>query len=231
MDVTAARYEALRTQTELANSRLAPLAVATTEAGELAATGLKDMQTSPESSAALREEISTLHERIGQMHERTSRIGTILAGVQDIAEKRHVLATNAFIEAARAGAAGRGFSVIAAEIRKLSADSRAAKGQVEEFLTRTVQDIRANSAISEKGAIRVQNCPGFRSKPGARSNESLHESPIFPGACPSFVRCLNGKRLRSRRHSASLKRFTASWRRSGTISILIRRDTPRSVNR
>lgn len=152
---TALRYEELRTQTDRANEQLNPLAHATGEAAELADEGRIQMRVSLDETAKLREQIAQLQDTVEGMFERTSRIGTVLAGVQNIAEKTHVLATNASIEAARAGASGRGFAVIAAEIRKLAEDSRSAIAQVEDFLTRTADDIRDSSRITEESASRV----------------------------------------------------------------------------
>lgn len=172
MQHTATRYETLRRQTDLATQRIGPLATATEEAGSLASVGLENMRRSQRSTNELSSAISHLNQRIDEMRERTSRIGSVLSGIQDIAEKTHVLATNASIEAARAGASGRGFAVIAAEVRKLSSDSRAAIAEVEEFLNRTAQDTQQSSAISRDSAAKVQELETISSET-ARSLEDI----------------------------------------------------------
>lgn len=155
MERTRERYSELRARTTRAEQRLDPLDQATREARELAAVGQERMGQSSAATSELRVAISGLNERIETMRDRTSRIEGVLRAIQDIAETTHVLATNASIEAARAGSAGRGFAVIAAEIRKLAADSRVAVGEVVEYLTHTAAMIRENAAISERSSAQV----------------------------------------------------------------------------
>lgn len=161
MTETATRYGELRNQTEDAHGQLSPLAEATAEARERAEAGLADMERSQAATAELAPAIERLNHRIDEMLDRNSRIGTVLAGVQDIAEKTHVLATNASIEAARAGSAGRGFAVIAAEVRTLSQNSRQAIDEVAAFLQRTAEDIRASAAVSREAAEQVRELEGL----------------------------------------------------------------------
>lgn len=183
---TASRYEELRRRTDSANDHLGPLARSTAEAADLADEGQKHMSISLQETAALRERIANLRDRVEAMFERTSRIGSVLSGVQDIAEKTHVLATNASIEAARAGAWGRGFAVIAAEIRKLSADSRDAITQVEDFLTRTAEDIRDSSRIAEESASRVNHLSDVSDRTGHSLQSIAERMSDISGGMASF---------------------------------------------
>lgn len=66
--------------------------------------------------------------------ERAQTIGQIIASVDEIAEQTHLLALNAAIEASRAGEHGRGFSVVAAEVKALARRSKEATVQVREML-------------------------------------------------------------------------------------------------
>lgn len=66
--------------------------------------------------------------------ERAQTIGQIIASVDEIAEQTHLLALNAAIEASRAGEHGRGFSVVAAEVKALARRSKEATVQVREIL-------------------------------------------------------------------------------------------------
>lgn len=150
------RSEELERETDRANDELLPLQEAAGEAGVMATHGLTLMEHSYESTERLRHEIVELHAKIERMRERTGLIGTVLSAIHDIAEKTHVLATNTSIEAARAGEAGRGFAVIASEIRSLAKASRDALAQVDEILTSTAKDIQESAAVSTQGEALAQ---------------------------------------------------------------------------
>ena len=95
--------------------------------------------------------IDAITEKINATNEAISKIDAKVRMITDIATQTNLLSLNAGIEAARAGEAGKGFGVVAAEIKKLSADSNESAEQINGI----VQEIRALSGECVEEAAKV----------------------------------------------------------------------------
>ncbi|WP_373454118.1 methyl-accepting chemotaxis protein [Bacillus sp. Marseille-P3800] len=97
-----------------------------------------------------------------EVNDQNSKISEALGHIQTVAQQTHLLALNASIEAARAGDAGKGFSVIADEIRKLSMQTTDYAKRIElmtdSINTRTTQvdkELKRNSSAVKEGSTQM----------------------------------------------------------------------------
>jgi twitching motility protein PilJ len=111
-----------------------------------AETGFKAVQDTIGGMNTLRDQIQETAKRIKRLGESSQEIGEITELISDITEQTNVLALNAAIQAASAGEAGRGFSVVAEEVQRLAESSRNATQQIG-ALVNNIQ-LETNETIS-----------------------------------------------------------------------------------
>ena len=110
-------------------------------------------------SVSLKEDMTAL----GQQAE---GIGAIMSVISDIADQTNLLALNAAIEAARAGEAGRGFAVVADEVRKLAEKTMAATAEVGRTIDGIQHGTRANIEHVELAARKIEDANALAGKSG-----------------------------------------------------------------
>lgn len=103
----------------------------------------------------LRDKVRAIAEEIIRLNEQTNQIGSISQLVSDLANQTNMLALNAAVEAVRAGEHGKGFSVVASEIRKLADQSRQSAGQISTLVGNIQQAIQATVAATDEGTQTV----------------------------------------------------------------------------
>ena len=122
------------------------------EAGELARTGGRIVTDTVEMIRGVAESTRDTAEKIENLGRSSEQIGAIIGVIDDIADQTNLLALNAAIEAARAGEQGRGFAVVADEVRKLAERTTKATKEVASMI-QTIQDETKKAVTAMKTGI------------------------------------------------------------------------------
>jgi methyl-accepting chemotaxis protein len=157
--------EVLQTASQAAE-RAKTVADSAMHAADVGATGKQSVMNTLSMMEEVKDQTATIAETILSLSERAQTIGEIIAAVNEITERSNLLALNAAIEASRAGEHGRGFSVVASEIKSLADQSKKATAQVRQILGDIQKSTNTAVLVTEQGtksvhqAIRAANESG-----------------------------------------------------------------------
>ena len=147
--------EVLQTASQAAE-RAKVVADSAMRATDVGAAGKESVMNTLAMMESVKESSATIAESILSLSERAQAIGDIIAAVNEITERSNLLALNAAIEASRAGEYGRGFSVVAGEIKSLADQSKKATAQVRQILGDIQKSTNAAVLVTEQGTKSVQ---------------------------------------------------------------------------
>ncbi len=125
------------------------------EALQVAKNGSVSVRATLERMTELKQKVEEIATQINILNKQTNRIGTISKIVSDLANQTNMLALNAAVEAVRAGEHGKGFSVVAGEIRKLAEQSRLSAEQINGLVMEIQGSLDSTVIVTDAGTKTV----------------------------------------------------------------------------
>ncbi|TVK93272.1 chemotaxis protein [Shewanella algae] len=124
---------------------------------------------------ALAEEVAKAGQVINKAHSDSDAIGSILDVIRGIAEQTNLLALNAAIEAARAGEQGRGFAVVADEVRNLASRTQESTQEIQQMIQVLQTGTQEAVAVMEQGRAQANSCVA-KTEQANQALEAISES-------------------------------------------------------
>ncbi len=176
---TTATVEEVRQTAQLASQKARNVSDIAQKAVQVSEAGRKSTQDVEAGIGRIRRQMDLVASSMVRLSEQGQAVGQIIATVEDIATQSNMLAVNAAIEAAKAGEHGKGFGVVAQEVKNLAEQSRQATGQVRTILGDIQKASAAAVLATEEGGKAVE--AGIRQTEAAGSSiqalsQSVNES-------------------------------------------------------
>ena len=127
------------------------------QAASLSRSGAQSLDEMINGMDVIREKVHISEETVTEMGRHSAEIGGIVSVINDIASQTNLLALNAAIEAARAGEAGKGFAVVADEVRKLAERSASATHDIENLIHNIQESVEKAVKTMQDSAGEVEN--------------------------------------------------------------------------
>lgn len=106
------------------------------------------------------QKMQELKNAIGEISKCSEQIGTIIGAIEDIASQTNLLSLNAAIEAARAGEVGKGFTVVAEQVKNLAEESAKAVGKTTKLIEMAIAAVDSGITIADETAVNIDGVMG-----------------------------------------------------------------------
>jgi methyl-accepting chemotaxis protein len=167
---TTTTLEEVKQTSQVSSQKARAVSDEARKAAEIAGSGRDSVEQTIEGMEGIQRQMSAIADSIINLSTQSQAIGEIITSVDDLAAQSKLLAVNASIEAAKAGEEGKGFSVVAQEVKSLAEQSKQATAQVRGILG-DIQKATSNAVLAtEQGGKAVE--AGVSQS--ARAGESIH---------------------------------------------------------
>lgn len=143
------------------------------QSADAAQEGAKVVQETITGMGVIAERVRETSKTVEALGTRSEQIGDIVGTIEDIADQTNLLALNAAIEAARAGEQGRGFAVVADEVRALAERTTKATREIGEMIRAIQNETKVAVKAMEEGVIEVENGAATSQRSGQALDDIL----------------------------------------------------------
>jgi methyl-accepting chemotaxis protein len=167
---TTTTLEEVKQTSQVSSQKAKAVSDEARKAAEIAGSGRDSVEQTIEGMEGIQRQMSAIAESIINLSTQSQAIGEIITSVDDLAAQSKLLAVNASIEAAKAGEEGKGFSVVAQEVKSLAEQSKQATAQVRGILGDIQKATSSAVLATEQGGKAVE--AGVNQS--SRAGESIH---------------------------------------------------------
>ncbi|MBI9069593.1 MAG: methyl-accepting chemotaxis protein [Salinivirgaceae bacterium] len=152
---TSATISEVKQTAEVSNQKAIKISESSKINMDVSKSGMKSIDETIEGMNRVKVQMASIADIVIRLSEQSQSIGAIVNSVNDLAEQSNLLAVNASIEAAKAGEHGRGFGVVAQEIKNLASRSKEATSQIKLILSEIQKSISNTVMATEQGGKAV----------------------------------------------------------------------------
>jgi len=153
---TATTVEEVKQTSLIASQKAKSVAESAQVTAQVSRSGEQSVEEAINRMERIREQMESIADSVIKLGEQSRAIGEIITSVNDLADQSNLLAVNAAIEAANAGEHGRGFAIVAQEVKNLAEQSKQATAQVRTILSDIQKAATVAVMVTEQGTKAVE---------------------------------------------------------------------------